>query len=81
MVNFFEDQNKTLIQGWLKNSQLQVTLSNALENVMAKWDKYPEILFNYCKLIVTNGQFKSKQKSIELAFEKLTQKDEFIYKC
>ena len=40
MVEFFESQNKTLVKGLNKNQEMQVTLSNAIESVIAKWEKY-----------------------------------------
>ena len=37
MVDFFTNQNKTLVQGLNKHQELQVTLSNAIESVITKW--------------------------------------------
>jgi len=56
-------------------------LSNALETEIGKWEKLPEILFNYCKKIVDRGDFKSEEESIRSVFERVVNKDEFIHKC
>ena len=37
MVNFFEDQGKTLALGFNKHSELLVTLGNATERAIGRW--------------------------------------------
>lgn len=78
---FLLKQNEIMTKGFHKHQEMHVTLSNALETAIGRWEKLPESLFNYCKTVVNRGDFKSEEESIRSVFERVANKDEFVHKC
>jgi cytochrome c-type biogenesis protein CcmE len=78
---FFNKHQIILTAGFKRHQEIHVTLSNALEFGIGKWEKLPDILFRYCKKVVAEGTFDQNILIVKAVFEKMSSKDEFIHKC
>lgn len=81
ITKFFNKHQTILTAGFKKHQEIYVTLSNALQFGIGKWDKLSEILFKFCEKVVAAGSFDNHSQTIKAVFEKVGSKDQFIHKC
>lgn len=66
------------MESFNRNEEMRISLNNALEKVVSKYEKMPTVLFKFTRELLDKGRFEEGAEKVIEIFEKLSYKDEFL---